>query len=128
LSVGFLINGNGIDGTGKPTTGSTNINIGGKDYILDSIGLDLSYNTFAPYIGLGFDTTFGDEDNWGFVFDLGVLFSGSPEAKLSPRGSASVLNDPTFQSDVEKEKQEIQDELNQFEFWPVLSAGIVYQF
>ena len=124
ISGGFLINGNGLEGKARPTT---DVEIGNTDYDLDSIALDISYNTFAPYLGLGWDTTFGDDDNWGFVFDLGLIYSGSPDAKLSisgPDDSAAAL----ASGDVQREQQELQDDLDALKWWPVVSAGLVYQF
>ena len=82
ISAGFLINGNEFTGKGKVLSGQT-FDIGDDTYSsnqIKSLGFDVSYNTFAPYLGIGFDTTFGDDDRWGFVFDLGILFSGAPEA------------------------------------------------
>lgn len=129
ISAGFLINGNQFSGKGK-LTGSS-FDIGDNAYNssdIKSLGFDLSYNTFAPYLGIGFDTTFGDDDRWGFVFDLGILFSGAPEASFSydTTLTGSALN--TLKNNVDKEKIDIQESLDDFEFWPVLSAGIVYQF
>ena len=90
---------------------------------------DRSYNTFAPYAGIGWDTTFGDDDNWGVVFDLGVVYSGSPELAISAAvNSTNQTIIDQFEEDKNKEITQLQDDLNQFEFWPVLSAGIVYQF
>jgi len=130
LSVGFLINGNAIDGTGKITN---SVEIGDRSYDsneIKSILLDVSFNTFAPYVGLGFDTTFGDEDNWGFTFDLGVMFSGAPAANLSVQDTFAanspekdILND-----NIKKEEKTLQNDLDAYEFYPVLSTGIVYQF
>jgi hypothetical protein len=131
ISVGFLLNGNGFEGKGKLVNGSS-FEIGNDSYTssdINSLGFDVSYNTFAPYLGIGFDTTFGDDDRWGFVFDLGVLFSGAPEASFSY--DTSITNPAqlnTLKNNVEKEKKDIQDSLDDFEFWPVLSAGLVYQF
>ena len=48
LSGGLIINGNGLTGNSKPTAP---VEIGGTDYNLDSINLDISYNTIAPYFG-----------------------------------------------------------------------------
>ena len=123
ISGGFLINGNGLEGKARPTT---DVEIGNTDYDLDSISLDISYNTFAPYLGLGWDTTFGDDDNWGFVFDLGLIYSGSPDAKLSISGSDSAA--ALASGDVQREQQELQDDLDALKWWPVVSAGLVYQF
>jgi hypothetical protein len=131
ISAGFLINGNEFSGRGKIT--GTSFEIGDRTYNsneIKSLGFDLSYNTFAPYLGIGFDTTFGDDDRWGFVFDLGILFSGSPEASFSydDSGLQTSAERQTLRKEVEKEKKEIQDSLDDFEFWPVVSAGLVYQF
>ena len=130
VSLGFLLNGNGFEGKGKLVPGTT-FEIGDTSYNtsqIDSVGFDLSYNTFAPYAGIGWDTTFGDYDNWGFTFDIGILFSGSPKASFSvdhnlPGPQAAIL-----MQDINKEKDEIQESLDQLEIYPVISAGLVYQF
>ena len=65
----------------------------------------------------------------GLCFDLGILFSGAPEASFSYDDSGLNSTDQTvLRDEVEKEKKEIQDSLDDFEFWPVVSAGLVYQF
>ena len=129
VSLGFLINGNGIDGTAKLGSGEK-FDLNGEEYSLkdNAASMELSYNSFAPYAGIGWDTTFGDHDRWGFVFDLGVVFSGSPDLVINATVDPSDSNAATFNSNKKKEVDELQDDLNQFEFWPVLSAGIVYQF
>ena len=88
----------------------------------------LTYDTFAPYAGLGWDTTFGDDDRWGFTFDLGVVFSGSPDLVIDATVNSTDRNAATFESKKKKEVDELKDALNDFELWPVISAGIVYQF
>jgi hypothetical protein len=123
LSGGLIINGNGLTGNSKPTAP---VEIGGTDYNLDSINLDISYNTIAPYFGLGWDTTFGDRDNWGFAFDLGLIYSGSAEAALSVSGPDQVA--AIGAGDVKKEQDELQNDLDSLKWWPVVSAGLVYQF
>lgn len=123
LSGGLLINGNGLSGSAKPTT---LVEIGGTDYDLTSVNLDISYNTLAPYLGLGWDTTFGDRDNWGFAFDLGLIYSGSAEAALTATGPGSEIG--TFEENRIKEQNELQSDLDSLKWWPVISAGLVYQF
>ena len=123
LSGGFLINGNGLTGNAKPTTP---VEIGGTDYNLDSVDLDISYNSLAPYLGLGWDTTFGDEDNWGFVFDLGLIYSGSAEAALTAKGPGT--SEALYEENRKKEQDELQNDLDSLKWWPVISAGLVYQF
>ncbi len=119
----MLINGNGLSGSAKP---SALVEIGSVDYDLDSVNLDISYNTIAPYFGLGWDSTFGDSDNWGFAFDLGLIYSGSAEAALTASGTGTSL--PGFEENRQKEQNELQNDLDSLEWWPVISAGLVYQF
>jgi hypothetical protein len=123
ISGGILINGNALTGHAKPTT---LVAIGNADYDLTSVNLDISYNAVAPYFGLGWDTTFGDHDNWGFAFDLGLIYSGSPDATIGiagPDQAAALLA-----GDVQREQDELQDDLDTLKWWPVISAGLVYQF
>ena len=123
LSGGLLINGNGLSGSAKP---NTPVEIGSVDYALDSVNLDITYNAIAPYFGLGWDSTFGDADNWGFAFDLGLIYSGSAEAALTASGAGTSL--PGFEENRQKEQNELQNDLDSLKWWPVISAGIVYQF
>jgi hypothetical protein len=123
VSGGLLINGNGLTGNAKPTT---LVEIGGVDYDLKSVDLDISYKTLAPYLGLGWDTTFGDQDNWGFAFDLGLIYSGSAEAALTAKGPGTFA--AFYEENRKKEQDELQNDLDSLEWWPVISVGLVYQF
>jgi len=42
--------------------------------------------------------------------------------------TATDAQKATFEADKSKEMAELQDSLNDYELWPVISAGIVYQF
>ena len=125
LSGGILINGNQFKSKAKPTAP---FQINGTSYNLDAVDLEISYNAVAPYFGIGWDTTFGNHDNWGFCFDLGVIYSGAATASLSVLGDPTVITSPSFLANLESEKASLQDDLNDLEWWPVLSAGLVYQF
>lgn len=86
----------------------------------------LTFLFFLNSFAYGQDTTFGDKDHWGFCFDLGLVYSGSPEAAVSISGSDVAI--ATASGDVQKEINDLQESLDDFEWWPVLSAGLVYQF
>ena len=104
--------------------------IGDHEYIPEEIGTltgSVDFNKFAPYVGLGFGNAVGGPDtSWNFVFDVGIMFQGTPNIGLSADGSMS--QDPTFQADLVQEEEGIQDEADWFCFYPVVSAGISYQF
>lgn len=129
LSVGFLINGNAIDG--KATLGAgEKFELDGTEYSLqgNAANMELTYGAFAPYAGIGFDTSFGDDERWGFVFDLGIIYSGTPDLVINAAVNPNDPNKATFEEKKKKEVDQLQEDLNQFEFYPVLSTGIVYQF
>ena len=128
LSGGLLINGNGLDGSAKP---SGTFDIGDTTYTnaqINSLDLEISYNTVAPYFGLGWDSTFGDQDNWGFAFDLGLIYSGSPEAILNINHNLTGVAKSTLEAEKAKEQNNLQEDLDSLKWWPVISAGLVYQF
>jgi hypothetical protein len=54
------------------------------------------------------------------------MFQGVPSISLSADGTKS--GDPTFQSDLGKEEDNVQSEARKFQFYPVISAGVSYQF
>ena len=86
----------------------------------------LTFLFFLNSFAYGQDTTFGDKDNWGFCFDLGLVYSGSPEASLNVVPTAGMT--AALAADVKKEEADLQESLDDFELWPVMSAGLVYQF
>lgn len=104
--------------------------IGDHEYTPEEIGTltgSVDFNKFVPYVGLGFGNAIGGPDtSWNFVFDVGIMFQGTPNIGLSADGTISA--DPTFQEDLAQEEDGIQDEADWFRFYPVISAGISYQF
>ena len=58
--------------------------------------------------------------------DIGVLWQGEPDVTLTSDGLAA--NDPQFQSALEAERQELQDEVKDYKAWPVATLGFVYNF
>jgi hypothetical protein len=126
LSAGVLYNGNELDG--KATTAAT-YNIGNTTYLGSQVGLltgSVEYNKFAPYAGIGWDTSFGKESGWGFIFEVGALFQGSPDVTLQADGP--IASDPGFQTDLALEKSNFEDDLNNFEIYPVVAIGLSYRF
>lgn len=127
ITGGAVYNRNMADLDGTP---NKDTKIGDHTYTPDEIG-ELSgairFNLFAPYIGLGYGNAVLDADKtWGFVFDIGIMWQGTPSISLSSDGT--MAGDPTFQADLDQQKNEIQDKADYFRIYPVLSFGISYQF
>ncbi len=126
VSGGLVSNGNSIAGS-APTRGV--VNIGGNDYDLSQAGelrSELDFDSSAPYLGIGWDWLRPADGKRGFgaSLDLGVLFQGSPSVELSQRGGTQRID----QADLDAEEENIERELDDFDYYPVIAAGVVYYF
>ena len=127
ISGGIFYNGNNLDAKGKPSSGM--FKIGDHKYpaaLVGSLKGDIDFDDFAPYCGIGVDTTFGKSKNFGLMLEVGVLFQGSPDVTLSSEGPLS--GNPLFRRDLAKEEEKLEDDLNSFKFYPVISIGATYRF
>lgn len=105
----------------------TDLEIGGVNYPGAGIGTLTSVTSFgstAPYFGIGFDFTLLNKV--GLNFDLGVLWQGEPEVSLVADGL--LADDFGFQTALEAERLELEDEMKNFKAWPVISVGFAYKF
>lgn len=128
LTGGLLFNGNKIEATGKPT-GAATYTIGATTYTSAQVGTlagDIEFKSVAPYIGIGFGNALSADGNTSFVFDLGVVFQGSPDVTLSADGL--LATNAAFMTDLKKEEQDLQSGIDSFEFYPVVSLGFSYRF
>jgi hypothetical protein len=89
----------------------------------------VSFDNLSPYLGIGASTSFGRDGSWGFLFDLGVAFQGSPEVDL--RGSLVpelAALEPLFQTQILVEEQNLEREIDDYDLYPVISIGVSYSF
>ncbi len=110
-------------------TPSGSVDIGDGTYMSTEIGTlsgDVEIDGVAPYIGIGWGDPMDPDKRWGFYCDLGVAFTDSPDVSLAANGT--LASDPTFQANLAKEREKIKDDLEPFEFYPVLSLGIYFRF
>ena len=126
LSAGLTINDNMLEGTGTTTEPEE---IGGNLYTPAEVGTlkgKATFDQLAPYVGIGYGNAVADDVALSFIFDLGVIFQGTPDIELTSDGT--MANDPQFQADLKQQEQEFQDEADVFKIYPVLSFGIAYYF
>lgn len=74
----------------------------------------------GPYVGIGWGNV--PAPGIGLTFELGVLKSGAPKASLSE--SSGMVPE----ADRAAEEKNIQDELDKYDVYPVVSAGISIGF
>ncbi len=126
ISAGVLFNKNKANAEGSSQSSYT---IGGTEYTAAELGTltgKIDYNDLAPYVGIGWGNAVGKNKQWSFSFDFGVVFQGKPNIDLAANGP--LASDPTFQANLTKEKQALEDELDDYKYYPVISLGITYKF
>ena len=124
VSAGALSNNNAVKARADT---SMPINIGGTIYLPSDVGnltAVTDFDSIAPYIGIGWGNT--SRKGPRFSVDLGVAFQGSPNVEFMADGL--LASDPGFQQDLDQEAQELEDELERFEYYPVISLGFSFNF
>jgi hypothetical protein len=128
ITGGWFVNDNGIDATGRPGAGDT-YDIGGTTFTSDEVGrltASVDFGSSAPYLGLGWN--FGGQDGGlGISLDLGVLFQDSPDITLVSRGG-TLSGQPALQQALRDEERELEDDVDEYELYPVVSLGVSYRF
>lgn len=89
-------------------------------------------NNVAPYVGIGWNSNAPNEEGWGISCELGVLFMGSPSVSdLSLSGSSTVEqlnNNAVVQQTLDDERKALEDDLEDFQYYPVGSVMVHYTF
>ena len=101
----------------------------------------------SPYLGIGGGNAVGEGKGFGFWWNLGIVFSGSPEVDLDTELASQQVRDrfedTEFEAEADRivnevedgidevidgEEDDIEDSLDFVDIYPVLSVGISYQF
>jgi len=126
ISAGMLINQNEADAEASSQAIYT---IGGTDYTAAEVGTlsgHVDFNEVAPYVGIGWGNAVGKNKNWSFSCDFGVVYQGAANIDLTASGP--IASDPTFQANLAQERKELEDELDDYKYYPVISLGVTYKF
>ena len=95
-----------------------------------TVKAEASFNKISPYLGLRYNSGFGNENKWGFTADLGCLYQGNLKiSKTMPNNTlvfGQTLFDPIADNLIKKAYK------NKFvkwlKFYPVIGFGIHYKF
>ena len=126
ITAGYFNNKNDIGAVATPQSSYT---INGHTYSntqLTSLSGDISFKSGVPYVGFGWSTLGTTSTGLGIEFDVGALLQGTPTAQLTAKGS--VTSNSTFQSDLAAEQGKLQNDVNSFKAYPVVSLGLAYRF
>ena len=98
------------------------VTIGGSTQPVGTLRGEVDFKKTAPYAGLGWGNAAGKRGGFGFSAELGVLFQGAPDVTLTSSNSS------VSQSDLDAEARDIENDLDDFKAYPVISFGFSYQF
>lgn len=115
LTAGLVYNNNKID-----LTSVGNYTINGTTYT-GTMNSTVTFKKVAPYLGFGWS---GQPKKRGLSFksDFGVLFQGKPQSTVSSSNPA------VSQADLATAQSELDNELKDFKYYPVISFAIGYAF
>ncbi|MHA6722195.1 hypothetical protein [Sphingomonas sp. RS2018] len=127
LSAGARINRNRVDVRLQPGA-STTIEIGDNVYTAAQVGTltgGADVKKFAPALTLGW----GGSKRKGFFFatEAGVLFQGSARLREF-RATGTAQADSGFRAALERERVELQDDIDKVKVYPILQFGIGFRF
>lgn len=95
--------------------------VGGTLYTPELLGVvsaKINLNKVAPYLGIGFGKP-THRNHFYFSIDLGVIYQGAPGVDVTATG----LLEPTAEQELL-----IEDNIQWFQFYPVISLGINIHF
>ena len=111
------------------TASGSNITVGNQT-VSGAVRANIQHGQdFGPYLGIGYGNA--ADDNFadlpvaiGFSLDLGVIYVG--ESDVSVRQISGPTN--ISQSNLDREAADLEDDLNDIPFYPVLTFGIHIRF
>lgn len=132
VSGGVYFNDNNLDANAALKVGKT-FEIGEREYTASQVrelDAEVRFNDFAPYVGIGWGTDFDPEKNWYFSFDLGAMYMGSASIDLDAETSTTLSSEQQaeLQQDLDEEEQNIEDDVEDYKWYPVVAIGITYRF
>lgn len=119
----------GDKGLALTATPTSNVEIGNQTFTPAQVGtlnMAADLDDTAPFLGLGWDTTY-ESSGIGFRFLAGAMFTGSPRVNLTSTGG-SLSNDANFQTQLAEEERNLQEDINDYEIYPVVQIGVTFGF
>mgnify|MGYP000087232554 FL=1 len=127
VSAGYAVNNFNIEADAQKN--GTDIKIGDATYN-GNVALNgtLDWDN-APSLSFGWGNS--PEKGWGGLIELGAIFTGAADVNITGTGTLNgndVSTDPAIQAEITKEEKKVQDELSDYDFLPILQAGVTYRF
>jgi hypothetical protein len=111
-------------------TPEESVEIGGQVFTPSEVGQlngAAEFEQAAPYVGIAWDNALFSDNALSFYARAGVMMSGSADVTLAASGG-TLSDDPTFQQLLAQEEAEIEDEIDDYELFPVVGVGVSWRF
>lgn len=92
---------------------------------LTSLRVEVKFKSISPYIGIGWGNSVGT-GHWSFSADAGVIKIGSASVGIDYTCLDALLC-ASIDADVQAEIAQLEDDVEDFKWWPVLSIGFAYK-
>lgn len=131
-TLGAVYNGNKASITAQPSGGTYTFN--GTNYTAAEVGSfsgEMTFNSFVPYLGLGWGNPAAQDKQWGMTMDVGILIQGAPKISNSVTCGTAIVGTQVctdLRNDVAAGATKLEGELKTFKVLPVLSVGVSYRF
>jgi hypothetical protein len=128
ISLGGINNGTNF--SAKTTQTSGNITVGNSTFLASDIGTinaKVDYDSFAPYIGIGWGNAVRQDQSLSFALDIGVIGMSDPNINLTSSGTNTTIQ-PALDAQLEVEKRELESSLDGFNLYPVINLSLAYRF
>ncbi len=123
VTAGLYANDNNIRAHARPTQDT---DVGGVTFTPTQIGTltsDAKFKDTAPYLGIGARWPVGVVE---INLEAGAYFQGKPKVTLTSDGT--YANNSTYQEALERERQNLQNDVDDFSTYPVVALGLRYKF
>lgn len=128
ISAGARINRTRVGLLGTPLNSTVEVKVGGQTYTVPQVGIltgRAEPKRFAPALTLGW----AGKKRHGLFFGIegGVLFQGSFQLK-DFRASGPINSNAAFQTVLERERVDLQEDVDKVKVWPILQASVGWRF
>jgi len=132
VSAGYAVNNFALDADGRVSSAES-VEIGDTQYTATSdvrLQGSLDWDS-APTLSFGWGHS--PKQGLGFLVEIGAYFTGAPDVALSGTGT---VNDGTqdydvsseIADDINREEKKLKDDVGDYDFLPMLQAGVTYRF
>ncbi|MDC0598696.1 hypothetical protein OAP18_02495 [Gammaproteobacteria bacterium] len=96
---------------------------------IGSVRGDVDFTKTTPYLGVGWGLNAFSDKKFALTLEFGVQFQGSPDVSLVANNCTlpGILCDQ-LNADIQVELAELDDDLEDFDIWPVANIGFAMKF